>query len=82
MFLPDIAYISIFPFKLGLVSLPTLPPTLQQINIAWLMMWSTLHVSLYRKVLCITTMGDWRRRKEKRGILRRSVTFSALTKKP
>ena len=32
--------------------LPYPPPTLKQINIAWPMTWSTLHISLYRKVLC------------------------------
>ena len=46
------------------------------------MMWSTLHVSLYRKALCITTMGDGRRGKEKRGILKCYIVFSALNKKP
>ena len=45
------------------------------------MMWSTLHVSLYRKALCITTKGDWRRGMEKRGILKCSVVFSASNKK-
>ena len=71
----------LFPFKLLLVSLPTLPPTKQQINIAWPMMWSTLHVSLYRKALCITTMGDERRGREKRGILKCSVVFNASNEK-
>ena len=45
------------------------------------MMWSTLHVSLYRKALCITTMGDERRGREKRGILKCSVVFNASNKK-
>ena len=71
----------LFPFKLLLVSLPTLPPTLQQINIAWLVMWSTLHVSLYCKALCITTTGDWKRGKEKRGIYKCLVVFNASYKK-
>ena len=71
----------LFPFKLLLVSLPTLPPTKKRINIAWPMMWSTLHVSLYRKALCITTMGDERRGREKRGILKCSVVFNASNKK-
>ena len=70
----------LFPFKLLLVSLPTLPPTLQKINIAWLM-WSTLHVSLYCKALCITTTGDWKRGKEKGGIYKCSVVFNASYKK-
>ena len=48
-----------------MVSLPTLPFTLQQINIAWPMMWSTLHVNLYRKALCITTVGDQIRERER-----------------
>ena len=72
----------LFSFKLLLVSLPTLPPTLQQINITWPMMWSTLHVSLYRKALCITTIGDGRRGRERRGILKFSVVFRALNNKP
>ena len=55
----------LFPFKLLLVSLPTLPPTKKRINIAWPMMWSTLHVSLYRKALCIRTKGDWKMSKKK-----------------
>ena len=71
----------LFPFKLLLVSLPTLPPTKQQINIAWPMMWSTLHVSLYCKALCITTTGDWKRGKEKRGIYKCSVVSNASYKK-
>ena len=70
----------LFPFKLLLVSLPTLPPNIQQVNIAWLMMWSTLHVSLYRKTLRITTMGDGRRGREKRGIWKCSVVFNASNK--
>ena len=70
-----------FTLELLLVSLPTLPPNMQQVNIAWLMMWSTLHVSLYRKALCITTMGDERRGREKRGILKCSVVFNASNKK-
>ena len=71
----------LFPFKLLLVSLLTLPPNIQQLNIAWLMMRSTLHVSLYRKTLCITTMGDGRRGREKRGILKCSVVFNASNEK-
>ena len=43
-------------------------------------MWSTLHVSLYRKTLCITTMGDGRRGRVKRGILKCSIVFGALNK--
>ena len=70
-----------FTLELLLVSLPTLPPNIQQVNIAWLMMWSTLHVSLYRKTLGITTMGDGRRGREKRGILKCSVVFNASNKK-
>ena len=70
----------LFPFKLILVSLLTLPPNIQQLNIAWLMMRSTLHVSLYRKTLRITTMGDGRRGREKRGILKCSVVFNASNK--
>ena len=70
----------LFPFKLLLVSLLTLPPNIQQLNIAWLMMKSTLHVSLNRKTLCITTMGDGRRGREKRGILKCSVVFNASNK--
>ena len=71
----------LFPFKLLLVSLLTLPPPphIQQLNIAWLMMRSTLHVSLNRKTLCITTMGDGRRGREKRGILK-SVVFNTSNK--
>ena len=42
-------------------------------------MWSTLHVSLNRKALCITTMGDQRRGREKRGILK-CYFFGALNK--
>ena len=45
------------------------------------MMWSILHVSLYRKALRITTMGDGRRGREKRGILKCSVVFNASNKK-
>ena len=70
----------LFPFKLLLVSLLTLPPNIQQLNIAWLMMRSTLHVSLYRKTLRITTMGDGRRGREKRGIWKCSVVFNASNK--
>ena len=72
----------LFPFKLLLVSLLTLPPppNIQQLNIAWLMMRSTLHVSLNRKTFCITTMGDGRRGREKRGILKCSVVFNASNK--
>ena len=44
-------------------------------------MWSTLHVSLYCKALCITTTGDWKRGKEKRGIYKCSVVFNASYKK-
>ena len=70
----------LFPFKLLLVSLLTLPPNIQQLNIAWLMMRSTLHVSLYRKTLRITTMGDGRGGREKRGIWKCSVVFNASNK--
>ena len=70
----------LFPFKLLLVSLLTLPPNIQQLNIAWLMMRSTLHVSLYHKTLRITTMGDGRRGREKRGIWKCSVVFNASNK--
>ena len=56
------------------------PPNIQQLNIAWLMMRSTLHVSLYRKTLCITTMGDGRRGREKRGILKCSDVFNFSNK--
>ena len=45
------------------------------------MMWCTLHVSLYRKTLRITTMGDGRRGRVKRGILKCSVIFNASNKK-
>ena len=44
------------------------------------MMRSTLHVSLYRKTLRITTMGDGRRGREKRGILKCSDVFNASNK--
>ena len=44
------------------------------------MMWSTLHVSLYRKTLCITTIGDGKRGRERRGILKCSVVFNASNK--
>ena len=44
------------------------------------MMRSTLHVSLNRKTICITTMGDGRRGREKRGILKCSVVFNASNK--
>ena len=50
-----------FPFKLLLVSfsyLPYPPSTLKQINVAWLIKWSTLHVRLYGKAWCIITQGD------------------------
>ena len=81
--IPDILYhqFSVFYFgtSFSIFTYPT--PTIQQINIAWLMMWSTLHVSLYRKALCITTMGDERRGREKRGILKCSVVFNASNKK-
>ena len=70
----------LFPFKLLLVSLLTLPPNIQQLNIAWLLVRSTLHVSLYRKTLRITTMGDGRRGREKRGIWKCSVVFNASNK--
>ena len=43
-------------------------------------MWSTLHVSLNRKALCITTMGDQRRGREKRGLLKCYIVFGALNK--
>ena len=69
-----------FTLELLSVSLPTPPPNIQQINIAWPMMWSTLHVSLYRKALRITTMGDGRRGREKRGILKCSDVFNASNK--
>ena len=51
-----------FPFNLLLVSLPTLPPNLQknQCCLAYDVVY-TLHVSLYRRALGITTMVDWRR---------------------
>ena len=81
--IPDILYcqFNIFPFKLLLVSLPTLPPTLKQINIAWPMTWSTLHISLYRKVLCFIkpflTIVDGRRGREQRGILKCTIVFNA-----
>ena len=68
-------------FKLLLVTLPSLTPILQQINMGWLMMWFTLHVSLYRKALCITTMGDQRRGREQGEILKCSIVFSALNLK-
>ena len=81
--IPDIRYhqFSVFYFgtSFSIFTYPT--PTIQQINIAWLMMWSTLHVSLYCKALCITTMGDGRRGREKRGILKCSVVFNASNKK-
>ena len=35
-----------FPFNLLLVSLLTLPPTLQQISVAWLIMWSIHYMSV------------------------------------
>ena len=56
------------------------PPNKQQLNIAWLMMRSTLHVSLNRKTSCITTMGDGRRGREKRGISKCSDVFNASNK--
>ena len=81
--IPDILYhqFSVFYFgtSFSILTYPT--PTIQQINIAWLMMWSTLHVSLYCKTLCITTMVDGRRGREKRGILNCSVVFNASNKK-
>ena len=81
--IPDILYhqFSVFYFgtSFSIFTYPT--PTIQQINIAWLMMWSTLHVSLYRKALCITTKGDWRRGREQRGISKCSVVFNASNKK-
>ena len=45
------------------------------------MMRSTLHVSLYRKTLRITTMGVGKRGRVKRGILKCSVVFNASNKK-
>ena len=42
----------LFSLKLLLVSLPTLPPTLQQISVAWLIMWSIHYMSV-----CI--VGSW-----------------------
>ena len=82
--IPDILYYQfntfLFQTPFGIFTYPT--PTLQQINIAWPMMWSTLHVSLYRKALCITTIGDGRRGRERRGILKCSVVFRALNNKP
>ena len=81
--IPDILYhqFSVFSFgtSFSIFTYPT--PNIQQLNIAWPMMWSTLHVSLYRKALCITTMGDERRGREKRGILKCSVVFNASNKK-
>ena len=81
---PDILYYQfntfLFQTLFGIFTYPT--PTLQQINIAWPMMWSTLHVSLYRKALCIKTIGDERRGRERRGILKCSVVFRALNNKP
>ena len=81
--IPDILYhqFSVFPFKLLLASLPTLPRNIQQVSIAWPMMRSTLDVISYRKALCITTTSDWRREREKRGILKCSVVFNASNKK-
>ena len=81
--IPNILYhqFSVFSFKLLLVSLPTLPPNVQQVIIAWPMMWSTLDVISYRKALCITTTSDWRRERDKRGILKCSVVFNASNKK-
>ena len=82
--IPDILYykFNTFPFQtsFGIFTYPT--STLQQINISWPMMWSTLHVSLYRKALCITTIGDGRRGRERRGILKCSVVFRAFNNKP
>ena len=71
---------SIFlPFNLLLVSLLTLPPTLQQISVAWLIMWSIHYMSLimYRRALGITTMGDWRRVRD-RGVERNFKIFSCF----
>ena len=82
--IPDILYhqFSAFPFQtsFSIFTYPTPPPNIQQLNIAWLMMRSTLHVSLNRKTFCITTMGDGRRGREKRGILKCSVVFNASKK--
>ena len=52
--IPDILYyyFNIFPFQTSFDILPTLPPTLKQTHVGWLMMWSTLHISLYLKALC------------------------------
>ena len=67
-----------FPFNLLLVSLPTLPPTLQknQCCLAYYVVY-TLHVSLYRRALGITTMGDWRRVRD-RGVERNFKMFSGF----
>ena len=81
--IPDILYhqFSVFSFgtSFSIFTYPT--PNIQQLNIAWPMMWCTLHVSLYRKTLRITTMGDGRRGRVKRGILKCSVVFNASNKK-
>ena len=55
-----------FPFKLLLVCLDLLylPPHPKTNQYRLSMMWSTLHISLYRKALRIISMGDQRRGRE------------------
>ena len=69
----------LFPFNLLLVSLLTLPPTLQKISVAWRAYYVvyTLHISLYRRALGITTMVDWRRVRD-RGVERNFKMFSCF----
>ena len=77
----SVSLVQCFQFQTSLISLPTLPPNIQQVSITWPMMRSTLHVISYRKALCIARMGDGRREREKRGILKCSVVFNASNKK-
>ena len=83
IFLPDIAYIYIFFHSNMLWYLYLHYSPLYNISI-----WPGLRCGLHYMSVCIakpyvllTTMGDWGRREEKRGILKRSAIFSALHRK-
>ena len=69
---------NIFPFQSssGIFTYPTPHPTTNQCCLAYYVVY-TLHVSLYRRVLGITTMGDWRRMRD-RGVERNFKMFSCF----
>ena len=77
----SVSLVQCFPFQtsFSIFTYPTPQHTTSQF--AWPMMRSTLDVISYLKALCITTTSDWRREREKRGILKCSVVFNASNKK-